>query len=337
MSEGTVDVAGASRCREPRAPVGGADDPLGDRQQPAGEVVRDRRAGCRSPGRRPTRAPRSRARPSPPAAGRRHVGRRPPTDGGRASVQAPRRAQAFSRRVSTRSSVGGAGSTWTCPEAASVNASSASSMWASSRVSVHLEHGVGAWRLSGRTSASDDPRVAQRPLQELDRALQAGAVVAGHGWPRTTWSPVATPSGDRVARLVAGRQPGGQPEGREQPRVEERADVRDLLAVDLQDLEVERREVALRGLHVEAERRLAVGAGLDHRHVVVAAGALPVDQLADGGRAEVPAGERRHLPDRLGLEQVDDRGDVLGPEGGDVLVEEVALPVVEVGLRRSPR
>ena len=40
------------------------------------------------------------------------------------------------------------------PQAASVNASSASSMWASRRPSVQPAHGVGRSRSSGRTSAS---------------------------------------------------------------------------------------------------------------------------------------------------------------------------------------
>ncbi len=53
--------------------------------------------------------------------------------------------------------------------------------------------------------------------------------------------------------------------------------------------------------------------------------ALDRDQLADVLGADVPPGERRHLPDRLVLEQPDDRVDVLAPERVDVLVEQHLL------------
>ena len=76
---------------------------------------------------------------------------------------------------------------------------------------------------------------------------------------------------------------------------------------------MERLEVAVGLAHVEAERRLAVGHGAQHRHVVDAAGALGVDEPADVGGAAVPAGERRHLPDRVGGEHADDGVDVLAP------------------------
>ena len=108
----------------------------------------------------------------------------------------------------------------------------------------------------------------------------------------------------------------------------------DLAVLDREHLQVERREAAVGLPHVEPERRLAVGGGLQHRHVVRAARALRVDQPADVLAAGVPAGERWHLPDRVGLEQGHDRGDVLLPERRHVAVEQRASVVGEVVLDR---
>ena len=61
-----------------------------------------------------------------------------------------------------------------------------------------------------------------------------------------------------------------------------------------------RPEYVVVAAHVQAERRLAVGRGRDHPHVAGRlAGHWVVDEPADVGGALVPAGERRHLPDRV--------------------------------------
>jgi hypothetical protein len=111
------------------------------------------------------------------------------------------------------------------------------------------------------------------------------------------------------------------------------------VALQVEHLEVERDEVAVgvaaRAAHVEGEARLSVGRGRQHHHVVDPARALDGDQLADVLGADVPAGERRHLPDRLVLEQPDDRVDVLAPERVDVLVEQHLLRRRELSLTVS--
>ena len=68
-------------------------------------------------------------------------------------------------------------------------------------------------------------------------------------------------------------------------------------------------------------------------------GALLVDEGDDGPRALVPAGVRRHLPDRLGGEQLHQPVDVVGLERRDVAGQQVLRlrrirgrqPVVEPG------
>src|SRR3546814_2449357 len=92
-------------------------------------------------------------------------------------------------------------------------------------------------------------------------------------------------------------------EGLEDALTEEGADLRDLGSVELQDLELEGSEGAVRLGHVEAVRRLAVGERGEHRHVVGAAGALGVDEAPDVLVADVPTGEGRHFPDGVALEQ----------------------------------
>ena len=89
---------------------------------------------------------------------------------------------------------------------------------------------------------------------------------------------------------------------------------------------MERLEVALLGAHVEAERRLAVGA---RRAPSACRGRRPGTAVSISwpmfSRADVPAGERRHLPDRFRGEHADDRVDVLAPERLDVPLQQVLL------------
>ena len=58
---------------------------------------------------------------------------------------------------------------------------------------------------------------------------------------------------------------------------------------------------------------------------------VPISQPMSGAAA-VPAGERRHVPRRLGGEQPDDRVDVLAPERVDVPLQQLLLGGGEVGL-----
>ena len=105
----------------------------------------------------------------------------------------------------------------------------------------------------------------------------------------------------------------------------------------VEHLQVERRGSAPSvAAHVEPERRLPVGPGRHHPHVVRAARALRVDEPADVLGALVPPGERRHLPDRVAGQHRDDRVDVLVPEGLHVAVQHLAA-ARRSARRRCPR
>ncbi len=72
--------------------------------------------------------------------------------------------------------------------------------------------------------------------------------------------------------------------------------------------------------HVQTEGRLPVGDGGQQDLIACLLGrAIAADERADGFAAEIPTGERRHLPDRRIGEHVDDGVDVVAFEGRHVL------------------
>jgi hypothetical protein len=87
--------------------------------------------------------------------------------------------------------------------------------------------------------------------------------------------------------------------------------------------------------HVHRRGGLAVGGQREQPHVAgFVRGALLMNQRDDGLRSLVPADEWRHLPDRLGGEQLDQPVDVVGLERGDITPQPV-LRVLGVG-RHQP-
>ena len=294
----------------------------GPRERPR-QPLRNRLRRARSPGPRPTRGRRS---PGPPraAAGCSPGGRLRAAPAAACGLdQAPSRWQALSRSSATPASPGsarGGGEIAITPRLASVSASSESDMC----VEQLRQRPPRARR---RPSEQVRAYAAERPAGIADRTLEQLHRVGGGGHDACA---------SRRARTSSRGEAVGQAERREQLRPEERDHLAHLVAVEVEHLDVERREVAVRAGHVQGERRLPVRGGAQHRHVVGAAGALGVDEPADVRGTAVPAGVGRHLPDRVGGEHADDGVDVLAPERLDVLRRAAGAGGRRGRARRSP-
>ena len=188
-------------------------------------------------------------------------------------------------------------------------------MWASRSARLHPAQGDGP-RAVRSDRGQGAPGVAQGPLEQLQRVVVGPADGPGHRFP----APAGTESaGSRAGSPNFSNNPFSKNAVTCRTRSPSRSRTCRWNGLNV--------AVGVAGgrAHVEREGRLAVGRRRQHHHVVDAAGALDRDQLADVLGADVPVGERRHLPDRLVLEQADDRVDVLAPERLDVLVEQHPL------------
>ena len=197
--------------REARPPVGGLHDPGGHRDP----TPWARSSGIRVPfprglggSSRPCTADLP-DRGSPTGAAPRGSGRRPRPTTGAPSVQAPRRAHAFTPQGGAPGRRSRSAGLHLDPPGGGlqVDASSASSQCPSRRASVRPNARCGRLLMLGADVGEDHPHVPQRRLEKLDPDHQPRRRGHRHGWPRTIVKVTSRAfRREQVTGLVAGRR-----------------------------------------------------------------------------------------------------------------------------------
>jgi hypothetical protein len=122
---------------------------------------------------------------------------------------------------------------------------------------------------------------------------------------------------------LGGLKPVRQAEFREQRGVEEGHHVRHAVGTHIQHVQLER-QVVVSVAHIHRGGGLSVGGQWDQAHIAGRLrGALLANKRGNRLWTLVPADERRHLPDRLGGEQLHQPVDVISLESSDVARQSV--------------
>src|SRR4029434_6198718 len=118
--------------------------------------------------------------------------------------------------------------------------------------------------------------------------------------------------------------------------VEEAADVRDALLAQSQHLQLEGAISSIRPFHVQGQRWLVIRGGWHHDLVTRRfRRTMPLDQVPNRYCPLVPADERRHLPDRVLREQLNDPLNVVVLKGGDIVSKQSLRMLVVKRLVRT--